>query len=103
MLARVPLALAPCVLCLGVFALGVVLAVAGVAAALLSDPVRLLVRLSPDHMSCVCGCVPTIILVEALGGEFDRANDPTGLVETGSQATHQMENVLMMQISSPHV
>ena len=79
MLARVPLALAPCVLCLGVFALGVELAVDDYTFPLLSDPVRLLVRVCPDHMSCVCCCVPSAILLDALGGEFDRANTPTGL------------------------
>ncbi len=81
MLARAVLALAPCVLCLGVLALGVELAVDGAGAVRLSVPMRLLVRLRPDQMLADCARVLRAIVVDALGGEFDRANTPTGLVE----------------------
>ena len=82
MFARAVLALAPCVLCLRVIALGVALAVDGGGAARLSEPMRLLVRLRPDQMLAHCGCVLRAMLVDFLGGEFDRANTPTGLVES---------------------
>ena len=58
MLAHAPFALAPRVGFPCVFALGVVLAVAGGALALPYDSLRLLVRMRPDHMSCLCCCVP---------------------------------------------
>ena len=82
MLARVVLALAPCVLCLRVLALGVVLAVDGAGAARVTEPMLLLVRLRSDRMLADCGRVLRAMLVDLLGGEFDHTNDPTGLVET---------------------
>ena len=81
MLARVVLALAPCVLCLRVLALGVVLAVDGVVAARVSAAMLLLVRLRPDRMLADFGCVLRAMLVDLLGGVFDHTNDPTGLVD----------------------
>ena len=78
MLALVPLALAPCVGLLRVFALGVELAVDGDTLAHPYDSLRLLVRMHPDHMSCLCCRAPCTILVVARGGEFDRANNPMG-------------------------
>ena len=86
MLPRVPLALVPCVLCLGVLALGVVLAVDGVVAARVSAAMLLLVRLRPDRMLADCGRVLRAMLVDFLGGvldphPFDYTNDPTGLVD----------------------
>ena len=84
MLARVALALAPCVLCLRVLALAVALAVDGVVAALVSAAMLLLVRLRPDRMLAHCGCVLRVMIVDLLGGvldPFDCANTPTRLVE----------------------
>ena len=81
MLARAALALAPCVLCLRVLALGVALAVDGVVAARVSAAMLLLVRLRPDRMLADCGRVLRAMLVDLLGGVFDHTNDPTGLVD----------------------
>ena len=81
MFARVVLALAPCVLCLRVLALGVALAVDGVVAARVSAAMLLLVRLRPDRMLADCGRVLRAMLVDLLGDVFDYTNDPTGLVD----------------------
>ena len=81
MLARVVLALAPCVLCLRVLALGVVLAVDGVAAARVAEPMLLLGCLLPDQVLADCGRVLRAIVVDLLGGVFDHTNNPTGHVD----------------------
>ena len=70
------LALAPCVGLVIVFALGVELAVVGETFAPLYDSLRLLVRMLPDHMSCLCCRDLCLIDVVALEGEFDRENNP---------------------------
>ena len=77
MLALVPLALAPCVGLLRVFALGVELAVDGDTLAHPYDSLRLLVRMLPDHMCCLCCREPCLIhVVDDWEGEFDRENNP---------------------------
>ena len=76
MLALEALALAPCVGLLRVFALGVELAVDGDTLAHPYDSLRLLVRMLPDHMCCVCCREPCLIHVVAGEGEFDRENNP---------------------------
>ncbi len=81
MFARVVLALGSCVLCLGVIVLVVELAVDGVAAARVSEPMLLLGCLRPDQMLADCGRVLRAMIVDDLRGEFDRANNPTGLVD----------------------
>ena len=70
------LALAPCVGLVIVLALGVELAVVGETFAPLYESLRLLVRMLPDHMSCLCCRELCLIHVVAREGEFDRVNNP---------------------------